>query len=39
MELTKFDLWFEHFNQIDEEGRQLLPIKPVYYLDPNEVGR
>lgn len=29
-----FDLWVEHFDRIDEEGRQLLPIKPVHFLDP-----
>ncbi len=28
-------LWFEYFERIDEDGRQLLPIKPVYYLDPS----
>jgi restriction system protein len=27
------DLWVEHYEQIGEEGRQLLPIKPVYFLD------
>ncbi|HXR29740.1 MAG TPA: restriction endonuclease [Solirubrobacterales bacterium] len=29
------DLWFEHFDRIDEEGRRLLPVRPVYYLDPS----
>jgi restriction system protein len=28
-----FDLWVEHYTKVDEEGRQLLPIKPVYFLD------
>jgi restriction system protein len=27
------DLWVEHWSTIDEEGRQLLPIKAVYFLD------
>lgn len=26
-------LWVEHYERVDEEGRQLLPIKPVYFLD------
>jgi restriction system protein len=29
------ELWFEYFDRLDEEGRQLLPIKRVYYLDPS----
>jgi len=31
-----FDLWVEHYKKIDEQDRQLLPLKPVYYLAPNE---
>lgn len=27
------DLWVEHWLRIDEEGRQLLPVKAVYFLD------
>lgn len=27
------DLWVDHWKQLDEEGRQLLPIKPVWFLD------
>lgn len=27
------DLWVEHYDRVDEDGRQLLPIKPVYFLD------
>jgi hypothetical protein len=23
----------EHYDRVDEDGRQLLPIKPVYFLD------
>src|ERR1051326_1602973 len=29
------NLWFEYFDRLDEDGRQLLPIKRVYYLDPS----
>jgi restriction system protein len=32
------DLWVEHFDRMDEDGRQLLPIKPVYYLDPSSAS-
>jgi len=31
-----FDLWVEHYKKIDEQDRRLLPLKPVYYLAPNE---
>jgi restriction system protein len=31
-----FDLWVEHYDRIPEEGRQLLPLKPVYFLAPPE---
>jgi restriction system protein len=27
-----FSLWVEHYEQIGEEDRQLLPFRPVYYL-------
>jgi len=27
------DLWVEHYERVDQEGRDLLPIKPVYFLD------
>lgn len=27
------ELWVEHYAKVDEEGRALLPIKPVYFLD------
>jgi hypothetical protein len=29
------DLWIEHFDEMDEEGRRLLLVRPVYYLDPD----
>lgn len=31
-----FDLWTEHYNQIPEAQRRLLPLRPVYYLAPDE---
>ena len=31
-----FDLWVEHYDEIDESQRKLLPLKPVYYLDPQD---
>lgn len=27
------DLWVAHYGEVDEEGRDLLPIKPIYFLD------
>jgi restriction system protein len=32
------DLWVEHYKQVDEEGRGLLPIKPVHFLDLDVLG-
>lgn len=32
------DLWVDHYTQLDEEGRKLLPIKPVHFLDLDAVG-
>ena len=29
-----FDLWLEHYAKVDEADRQLLPLKPVYFLAP-----
>jgi restriction system protein len=31
-----FALWVQHYGQIAEADRQLLPLKPVYYLAPRE---
>ncbi len=31
-----FDLWVEYRDRIPEQGRQMLPLKPVYYLAPKE---
>ena len=27
------DLWVEHYDRVDQAGRELLPIRPVYFLD------
>jgi restriction system protein len=27
------ELWIEHYSKVDEDGQQLLPIRPVYFLD------
>ncbi len=31
-----FDLWIEHYAKVPEEFRQLLPLKPVYFLAPQD---
>ncbi len=31
-----FDLWTEHYDHIPEAQRRLLPLRPVYYLAPDE---
>ncbi len=31
-----FDLWLEHYLKIEEADRQLLPLKPVYFLAPSK---
>lgn len=31
-----FDLWVEHYDKIEESARRLLPLKPIYYLLPEE---
>jgi len=28
-----FNLWIEHYDRVDQEGRDLLPVRPVYFLD------
>lgn len=28
------DLWIANYGQVDESKRQLLPLKPAYYLSP-----
>jgi hypothetical protein len=27
-----------HYERLDEEGRELLPVKPVYFLDIETAG-
>ena len=27
------DLWVKYYDKVDEDGRQMLPIKPVHFLD------
>lgn len=29
-----YDLWIEHYKSLNESDRQLLPLRPVYYLAP-----
>lgn len=31
-----FDLWVEHYSQVDEAKRRLLPLRAVYYLAPDD---
>lgn len=33
------DLWVENYEKIEESDKQLLPLKPVYYLAPSEWPR
>jgi restriction system protein len=29
------ELWIRYMDQLSEEGRQLLPLKPIYFLAPS----
>jgi len=31
-----FDLWVQHYDKLSEAEKQLLPLKPVYYLAPSK---
>jgi restriction system protein len=31
-----FDLWVEHYNEIPEQQRRLLPLRAIYYLAPTD---
>ncbi len=31
-----FDLWVRHYENLPQEARLMLPLKPVYYLAPEE---
>jgi restriction system protein len=30
------ELWIEHFDRLDDTARQLLPLKPIYFLVPED---
>lgn len=30
-----FELWVEHMGKLDEEARDLFPLKPIYFLSPD----
>jgi restriction system protein len=30
------ELWIEHFDRLDDSARQMLPLKPVYFLVPED---
>ena len=31
-----FDLWVEHYEELTQEARQRMPIRPIYFLAPEE---
>jgi restriction system protein len=31
-----FDLWVEHYEKLSESDKQLLPLRPIYYLAPTQ---
>jgi len=31
-----YDLWLEHYDKLEELDRQLMPLKPVYFLAPSK---
>ena len=31
-----YDLWLEHYPKLEELDRQLMPLKPVYFLAPSK---
>jgi restriction system protein len=31
-----YDLWIEHLNKLDSDARDLLPLKAIYFLAPNQ---
>jgi restriction system protein len=35
---TLLNLCVEHYDKLDEDGRQMIPIKPVYFLDLDTAG-
>jgi restriction system protein len=31
-----FDLWVEHYSELSEDARRKFPLKPIYFLAPEE---
>lgn len=31
-----FDLWVEHYDDLDDAARRRMPLKPIYFLAPTE---
>jgi len=31
-----FDLWVEHYNKLSQDAKQRFPLKPIYFLAPEE---
>lgn len=31
-----FDLWIEHYDELSQDARRRLPLKPIYFLAPDE---
>ena len=31
-----FDLWVEHYGKIPERQRRLMPLRPIYFLAPDD---
>ena len=31
-----FDLWVEHYDKLTQDTRQRFPLKPIYFLAPEE---
>jgi restriction system protein len=31
-----FELWVEHYSRLDDEARRRMPLKPIYFLVPQE---
>lgn len=31
-----YDLWVEHYHKLTQDAKNLMPLRPVYYLAPTE---
>jgi len=31
-----YDLWVEHYDELSQDARRRLPLKPIYFLAPGE---